>query len=310
MGKGTAVQNPLAHFFRAFLRIRDHDRLQIAEILRPGLIAFTSGGLIVEIPQLQGGFEPGGEGHIGVAVLGAPSRSFRADETGNPEGRMRLLDGQHPGIDVTEVEVFALIPERTGLGPRLDDKIDPLFKVLAVKGRVGVIGKLFAARAADPAGDQAAIGDQVDHGQLFSQSEGIRDSRNRIAEQRHPDPAGRLGQDRGFDIHDRAQAEGGGMVLVEHNAVKVHQFLVGIDFLVKILVEQPRTVLAIKIAVRRPEKAAFANNLVFEITVLLWMFLRVVMIRTFRKPHEMHSRSSCCEKTRNIRDGRRRQEEV
>ena len=59
--------------------------------------------------------------------------------------------------------------------------------------------------------------------------------------------------------------KGVGMVLVEHDAVKVHQFLVGIDFLVKILVEQPRTVLAIKIAVRRPEKAAFANNLVFEI---------------------------------------------
>ena len=75
---------------------------------------------------------------------------------------------------------------------------------------MALLAKLFAARPADPAGDQAAIGDQVDHGQLFSQSERIRDGRNRIAEQRHPDPAGGLGQDRGFDIHDRAQAEGGG----------------------------------------------------------------------------------------------------
>ena len=121
---------------------------------------------------------------------------------------MRLLDGQHPGVHVPEVEMFALIPERAGLGPRLDDKVDALFKVLAVKGRVGVIGELFATRAADPAGDQAAIGNQVDHGQLFGQPERVRYGRNRVAEQSHSDPAGRLGQDRGFDIHDCAQAEG------------------------------------------------------------------------------------------------------
>ena len=59
-----------------------------------------------------------------------------------------------------------------------------------------------------------------------------------------------------------AQAERIGMVLVEHNTVKVHQLLVGVDLLVEILIEQPRAMLAIKIAVRRPEKAAFAKDLV------------------------------------------------
>ena len=56
-----------------------------------------------------------------------------------------------------EVEVLALVAERTGGRPGFEDEVDAFLEILAVEGRVGVVGQLLGAGAAHPAGYHAAL---------------------------------------------------------------------------------------------------------------------------------------------------------
>ena len=52
------------------------------------------------------------------------------------------------------METFTLVTERSGCGPRLDDKLDAFLKQFAIVRRIGVIGKLLAAGTTHPSRDE------------------------------------------------------------------------------------------------------------------------------------------------------------
>src|SRR5690242_1552416 len=106
-------------------------------------------------------------------MLRAPYDGFGADDARDPDGRMGLLIGQRPWVDEAVVEMLPFPAERTGTRPRRDHDIVRLVEILAVVGRVGIVEELFAARAPDPSGDKAAMGDKIDFRQLLSHPERI-----------------------------------------------------------------------------------------------------------------------------------------
>ena len=93
-----------------------------------------------------------------------------------------------------------------------------------------------ASGAAHPAGDEPAARDHVYHGKLFDEPQGIVPDGDDVAEQDYLGAVGDLGEDRGLHVHRAAHAEGGAVVLVEHDAVEAD--LLGIDALVKVAVVQ------------------------------------------------------------------------
>src|SRR5271156_492319 len=183
--------------------------LQIAEILRTDLVTFLRGGVAIEIPEVNRGLEERRQRDVRVAMLRAPFDGFRAQQTGNPDRRMRLLERQTPRIDEPIVKVFAFISKRAGLGPRLDDDFVSLVEELTVEGGIGVGRELLAAAAADPSADQAAAGNHVDDSQLLGQAERITNDRNRIGQQHDLHALCDAREYRGLDIHPRPHAEGG-----------------------------------------------------------------------------------------------------
>src|SRR5215471_6097597 len=163
MGERTAIQEPFPEFLGTGLIFADEDRLEIAEVLGTGLVAFLCGSLRIEIPEFDGGFEPSRERNVGKSLPGAPCDRVRADQTRNPYGRMRFLQRQYPRVHEAKVEVLALEAKRPRRGPRLYDEIDALLEILTVVGRIRIVGELLAARAPNPARHQAPAGDQIDH---------------------------------------------------------------------------------------------------------------------------------------------------
>src|SRR5258708_8689039 len=102
----AAIQERLAEFLRFFFRLCYTDLLEIAEILWPCLITFLRGDIGVQIPHLNCRLQEGGESNERIPMLGAPNQGVWADDPWNPDGRMRLLNRQRPGIDVAIVEML------------------------------------------------------------------------------------------------------------------------------------------------------------------------------------------------------------
>ena len=109
-----------------------------------------------------------------------------------------------------------------------------LLEALPVEVGRSVVGVAFPATAADEAGDQAAIGDHVDHGKLLGQPEGVVPDGQDIAQDDDLGLVGDAGQDGGADVGDALHAEGRAVVLVEHQGVEAH--LLGIHLLVEVAV--------------------------------------------------------------------------
>jgi len=169
-------------------------------------------------------------------MLRAPDDGLRAQQAGNPNRRMRLLQRQRPWIDETIMEMLALVAPWAGLRPCLDDEVVRLVEQLAVEARIRIGRELFAARSAHPSGDKPSARDHVDHREFLGQPQRISDYRQRIAQQHDfhffSDPR----QNRGFHVHHRAHAERGVMVFIEHDAVEAQ--LLGEDLLVEIFVQE------------------------------------------------------------------------
>ena len=118
------------------------------------------------------------------------------------------------------MKMFALVAPRPRLGPGLHNKVVGLVEQLAVIGRIGIIEKLLAARAAHPAGDQAPPRDEIDLGQLFGHPQRMLQYRQRVADQNNLGLAGNPSQDRSFDIHDRSHADRVAMMLIQGQGVE------------------------------------------------------------------------------------------
>src|SRR5215472_6170567 len=163
MCERAAIEEPFPEFLGASLIFADEDRLQIPEVLGTSLVAFLCGGLRIEIPEFDGGFEPSRQRNVGKSLPGAPYNCIRADQTRNPYRRMRFLQRQYPGVYEAKVEVFAFEAKRPRRGPRLHDEIDAFLKILSVVSGIRIVGELLAARASNPARNQAPPGNQIDH---------------------------------------------------------------------------------------------------------------------------------------------------
>ena len=99
------------------------DLPQVTDVLRAGLVAQFGGAVVIELESRLGGLHLGGQHDVGDALFGGPHQRVAADHAGEPDGRMGLLVGAHPRVDVAEVEVLALPAEGAGGGPRLDDQL-------------------------------------------------------------------------------------------------------------------------------------------------------------------------------------------
>ena len=60
---------------------------------------------------------------VDVIVVDGEVPSFKAAGAGHPNGRMRLLVGAGPDVDVAYLGVFAVEGEGLPFGPSLDDKV-------------------------------------------------------------------------------------------------------------------------------------------------------------------------------------------
>src|SRR5579863_1151405 len=272
---GAAEHVPLRDLVRLFLSLGDVHFLQVAEIFRPDLVTLFRRGVAIHIPQLHRRFEERRQRDIRVTMLRAPDYGLGTEQPWNPDRRMRFLDRQAPRIDEAVVEMLALVAERTRPGPRLDHDVVGFVEIFAVKRGVRVAGELLAAAAAYPSGHQAAAGDHIDHAQLFGQPQRIADYRQRIAQQDDLHFLGDAREDRGLNVHHRAHAEGGIVMLVEHDAVEAEFF--GEDFLVEVLVEQLTALDGVEILVRDAEETSLDDFVV-----------GYVPVRTLRKVHHMH----------------------
>ena len=202
-----------------FLIVRDMHLDQVAPVLRPGLVAGLQRHIVIDLPDLLGVGDGSVERDIGVALLGRPHDGLAADDAGHPDARIGLLQRHRPGVHHAVLVVPALEAEGAGLGPGADDQVVRLLEALAVVGRVDAGGELLLAAAAHEAGDQAALGNHVDHGQLFGEPDRVLRQRQRVAEHDDLHLLGHARQDRREDVGLGLHAERRIVVLVQHDAV-------------------------------------------------------------------------------------------
>ena len=226
-----------------FLGFIHMDFPQVADILRPGFIAQLGRRIVVQLKGAAGGFQFRGQHNVGNALFGGPQQGIPADHPRQPDGGMGFLIGAHPGIDMAILEMLALPAEGAGSRPGFDDKLVGFLKPLPVIGRGGIVGDAFPARAAHPAGHQAAAGNHIDHGKLLHQPQGVVPDGQDVAQQDDFGPAGHPGQDGRLDIHGPAHAKGGAVMFVEHQPIEPH--LLGVHFLVQVAVVEFRPQLGV-----------------------------------------------------------------
>src|SRR5262249_58942592 len=92
--------------------------------------------LVVDLPDLLGALNRRVERDIRIAVLRRPDDRLGADNAGDPDARIRLLQRHRPRVDDAVPVVRALPAERSLARPCRNDEIVRLFKALAVEGGV------------------------------------------------------------------------------------------------------------------------------------------------------------------------------
>ena len=132
--------------------------------------------------------------------------------------------------------MLALEGEGTDLGPSAHDQVVRLMKAFVAVGRVGAPGVVFGTDAAHEAGNEAAFGDVVDHGEFFGHGHRVVQQRQGPTQNRDLDIFGAPRQRSGHDTRLRHQAIGVLVVLVDADAVKAK--LIGVFELVKVAVVQ------------------------------------------------------------------------
>ena len=139
-------------------------------------------------------------------------------ERRDPDGRVRLLIGTGPDVDLTMVKVFALPVKRPVVtGPGLEDQVIRLPKALHHTRGSMITGRHFIWHATHKADLQASAGVDIDHGHLFCHPHGLASVGNRVAENQQAGRFGFTGEDTHDDRAGRVEIGRGLMVLVHHD---------------------------------------------------------------------------------------------
>src|SRR5216683_7121114 len=154
-------------------RVGDVAALEIAAVLGSRRVPRLGGHRVIELPDLLGRVDGRAQRDIRVTLAGRPDDGLLAEDTGNPDSRVRLLERNGPGVDHAVLVARPLEPEGPRLRPRANDQLVRLLEALTIVSGVDARRELLLATAADEARDEAALGDHVDHGKLFGQAHGI-----------------------------------------------------------------------------------------------------------------------------------------
>ena len=136
-----------------------------------GRLVFAAGGHAIPIAVQQ--FLPAqiaGEGQIGivVVVIQAEVPGFDRAATGDIDGRIRLLNGLGPQVDIAELVVFAVKGERFFLVPGTHDQVVRFGIFIPGQTRNLAVAIIGVHRGPDrKAGQQATAGNDVQHGKFF-----------------------------------------------------------------------------------------------------------------------------------------------
>ena len=224
-------------FQRLFLGVLNVHANEVTEIFRTGDVTVFRGGLRVEFEDFLGVIDRGVQRDVGIALLRGPDDGFFRQHAGDPDPRIWFLQRNGPGIDDAVLVVGAFPAERAGFGPDFLDQVVRLDEALAVEGGVDAGGQLLLPAAAHEAGDQAAFGDHVDHGQFLGHADRVVTQRQRVAEDDDLYPLGGGGEDGGENVGFRLHAEWRVVMLVEHDAVGAA--VLGEDVVFQVFVIQP-----------------------------------------------------------------------
>src|SRR6266566_3951410 len=212
-----------------------------------------------------------------MAMGGGPDHALWAAGAGEPDVRVRLLHGQHPGVHRPIVVVLPLIPEGARGGPALDDEVVGLFEALAVLRGVDATLEGLHGGAAHKPGDDPAAGKAVQHGNLFRHPDGIIDGDD-VSQDGDLGFFGDLGDDGRVQVYGGLHAPVGGMVLVAHDAVEAH--FIGQGVLLMVLIVEHMRLLGVNMGVGETETP---RRVLFQVGV------GDVAVGLFRKPVDLYA---------------------
>ena len=155
-------------------------------------------------------------------MTGRPLDAFLAAGDGHPDRRVRLLHRSWPDGDVLVRPELALVGEDF-LRPRAVDDLPGFLEANARLAQADLVDVVLAGDAAREAGDDAAVGQAVLHGQLLGQPQGIV-QRQQVAvdEKLHPlRPLSGGGGEQVGGVHEPVRRS---VVLVEPHAVVPQPF--------------------------------------------------------------------------------------
>src|SRR6516162_6354057 len=108
--------------------------LQVAAVLGARLVAGLERDLVVQLPDLLSRLDRGVECDVGIALLRRPYDRLLAQDAGNPNARVGLLQRHRPRVDDAMLVMCALPAERPLARPGGDDQIMRLLEAFAVVG--------------------------------------------------------------------------------------------------------------------------------------------------------------------------------
>src|SRR5262245_16050280 len=129
---------------------------EVTEVLWPRLVTGVKSGIYINLLQPHGDVQDRPKVHVRMAVLGSPHYALRAASPREPDVRMGLLHGQHPGVDRPVLVILPLIAERPRRGPAFDDEIVSLLKPPPVLRGVNARLQGLDGSSAHKAGDDPA----------------------------------------------------------------------------------------------------------------------------------------------------------
>ena len=164
-----------------------------------------------------------GEVAVHVVEFRAPAPGLDGAAAGNPNRGVGFLHRPRPDVHVALLVEAAVEGEGFLRRPSLHDEVVGFVVALAQLGRVLSVGVGGVHGRADwEAGDQAAAGDAVEHGELLGHPDGRVVERQRVAHHAERRILGAAGQGGGDQVGRWHQPVAIGVMLVAANAVEAH----------------------------------------------------------------------------------------